>query len=72
LLPPDKSYRIITDLFECESFEASLLAGEFHKRWEEELTIDGVKTQILGRKVPMRAENPREVIQEIYGLLLGH
>jgi hypothetical protein len=48
------------------------LAGEFHKRWEEELTIDEVKTHLLGRKVPIRAENPREVIQEIYGLLLGH
>jgi len=49
-----------------------LLAGEFHKRWEEELKIDEVKTHLLGRKVPIRAENPREVIQEIYGLLLGH
>ena len=27
---------------------------------------------LLGRKTPIRSLKPREVIQEIYGLLLGH
>ena len=35
-------------------------------------TIDEVKTHLLGRKVPIRSLKPREVVQEIYGLLLGH
>jgi hypothetical protein len=67
-----KTYRIITDLLDSEFLEANLLAQEFHQRWEEELTIDEVKTHLLGRKVPIRSENPREVVQEIYGFLLGH
>ena len=27
---------------------------------------------MLGRKTPIRSLNPREVVQEVYGLLLGH
>lgn len=46
--------------------------ANFNGQWEEELAIDELKTHLLGRKVPIRSENPREVVQEIYGLLLGH
>ncbi len=67
-----KTYRLITTLLNSESFDASLLAGEFQRQSEEEQTIDELKTHLLGRKVPLRSENPREVVQEIYGLLLGH
>ena len=35
-------------------------------------TIDELKTHLLGRKTPIRSLKPREVVQEIYGLLLGH
>ncbi len=52
-----KTYRLITDLFEWETLPASLLAGEFHKRWEEVLTIDEVKTHLVERKVEVRSEN---------------
>lgn len=31
-----------------------------------------MKTHLLGRKVPIRSLKPREVVQETYGLLLGH
>ncbi len=27
---------------------------------------------LLGRKTPIRSLNPREVVQEVYGWLLGH
>lgn len=67
-----KNYRLITDLFDAESFPATLLARDVHQRWEEELTIDEFKTHLVDRKVEIRAENPREVIQEVYGLLIGH
>ena len=63
-----KTFRLITTLFDWEILPASLLAGEFHKRWEEELTIDEVKTHLVDRKVEVRSENPREVVQEVYGL----
>ncbi len=67
-----KNYRLITDLFEYRSFPAALLARSFHVRWEEEFTIDEFKTHLVDRKVEVRSENPREVIQEVYGLLIGH
>jgi|SRR6476469_555000 len=35
-------------------------------------TIDELKTHLLGRKTPIRSLKPREVVQEIYGWLVGH
>ena len=48
------------------------LATEYHRRWEVESTIDELKIHLLGRKTLIRSLNPREVVQEIYGWLLGH
>jgi hypothetical protein len=53
-------------------YPALLLASEYHQRWEVENTIDELKTHRLGRKTPIRSLNPREVVQEVYGWLLGH
>ena len=66
------SYRLITSLLNIEQFPATLLAVEYHQRWEVENTIDELKTNLLGRKTPIRSGNPREVVQEVYGWLLGH
>lgn len=65
-------YRLITSLTDIALFPALLLAIEYHKRWEVENTIDELKVHLLGRKTPIRSLNPREVVQEIYGWLLGH
>ena len=37
-----------------------------------ESTIDELKTHLSSRKTPIRSKNPREVVQEVYGWLLGH
>ncbi len=37
-----------------------------------ESTIDELKVHLLGRKTLIRSLNPREVVQEVYGWLLGH
>ena len=66
------TYRLITSLFDFEQFPAELLAVEYHQRWEVENTIDEVKIHLIGRKTPIRSQNPREVVQEVYGWLLGH
>ena len=39
---------------------------------EVENTIDELKVHQLVRKTHVRSQNPREVVQEIYGWLLGH
>lgn len=66
------SYRLITSLLDTAVFPALLLATEYHQRWEIETTIDELKTHLNGRKTPIRSLKPREVVQEIYGWLLGH
>ncbi|HEY9781344.1 MAG TPA: IS4 family transposase [Leptolyngbyaceae cyanobacterium] len=65
-------YRLISSLTDINLFPAILLATEYHRRWEVENTIDELKVHLVGRKTPIRSLNPREVVQEIYGWLLGH
>ena len=65
-------YRLITSLLDSQKFRANLLAAEYHQRWEVENTIDEFKVHLLERKTHVRSQRPREVVQEIYGLLLGH
>ena len=43
----------------------------YHERWEEELAIDELKTHQRERPV-LRSQTPGGVVQELYGLLLGH
>lgn len=74
---PDKPeehliYRLITSLLDIGQFPAELLAGEYHQRWEVENTIDELKIHLCERKTPIREPYPREVVQEVYGWLLGH
>ena len=71
--PEEKlTYRLITSLLNFEVFPSELLACEYHQRWEVENTINEIKTHLIGRKTPIRSQNPREVVQEVYGWLLGH
>jgi hypothetical protein len=65
-------YRLITSLLDIEKFPAELLARVYHQRWEVENTIDELKIHLLGRKTHVRSQKPREVVQEVYGWLLGH
>jgi hypothetical protein len=71
---PDEQlrYRLISSLLDVEKFPAQLLAMEYHQRWEVENTIDELKVHLLGRKTHVRSQKPREVVQEVYGWLLGH
>lgn len=64
-------YRLITSLLDAENFPAPSLAGEYHQRWEVENTIDEIKVHLWGRKTHIRSQRPKEVVQKIYGLLLG-
>jgi hypothetical protein len=65
-------YGLITNLLDTKNFPAKLLACEYHQRWEVENTIDELKVHLLERKTHIRSQRPKEVVQEIYGLLLGH
>ena len=49
-----------------------MLATTYHERWEVETTLDEVKVHQWAHPRPLRSKHPREVVQELYGLLLAH
>lgn len=66
-----QKHRLLTTLLDAHRHPAKRLIVLYHERWEEELTIDELKTHQRERPV-LRSETPAGVVQEIYGLLLGH
>jgi hypothetical protein len=66
-----QTHRLLTTLLSASRHPAQRLVVLYHERWEEELTIDELKTHLRERPV-LRSETPAGVVQEVYGLLLGH
>ena len=66
-----ETHRLLTTLLDPKRDPAKALIVLYHERWEEEGTIDELKTHQRQRPV-LRSETPAGVVQEIYGLLLGH
>jgi hypothetical protein len=66
-----EKHRLLTTLLDDRRHPAKDLIVLYHQRWEEEIGIDELKTHQRERAV-LRSETPAGVIQEIYGLLLGH
>jgi hypothetical protein len=64
-------HRLLTTLLDEVLDPARTLIVLYHERWEEELTIDELKTHQRERPV-LRSQTPAGVVQELYGLLLGH
>jgi hypothetical protein len=64
-------HRLLTTLLDEALDRARTLIVLYHERWEEELTIDELKTHQRERPV-LRSQTPAGVVQELYGLLLGH
>lgn len=66
-----ETHRLLTTLLDENEHPAETLIVLYHERWEEELAIDEFKTHQRERPV-LRSQTPSGVVQEIYGLLLGH
>lgn len=66
-----EKHRLLTTLLDAADHPAKELIVLYHERWEEENTIDELKTHQRQRPV-LRSETPAGVVQEIYGLLLAH
>jgi hypothetical protein len=64
-------HRLLTTLLDDELDPAATLIALYHERWEQELTIDELKTHQRERPV-LRSQTPGGAVQELYGLLLGH
>jgi hypothetical protein len=65
-------HRLLTDLLNPEDLPAAEAPAVYHERWEEELSLDEIKTHLSGREVPIRSKAPAGVVQEVYGLVLAH
>ncbi len=70
--PGQDTYRLVTSLLDERAFPAEQLAAVYHERWEIETTLDEVKVHQWAHPRPLRSQHPREVVQEVYGLLLAH
>jgi hypothetical protein len=66
-----KTHRLLTTLLDAEVYPAVELVELYHERWEEELSIDELKTHQKERPT-LRSKTPLGVVQEIEGLLLAH
>ena len=70
--PGQERYRLITSLLDERAFPAEQVAATYHERWEIETALDEVKVHQWAHPRPLRSKHPREVVQEVYGLLLAH
>ena len=66
-----RKHRLLTTLLDEKLDPATDFVVLYHERWEEELTIDELKTHQRERPV-LRSETPAGVVQEIEGLLIAH
>jgi hypothetical protein len=66
-----QTHRLLTTLLDAATHPAVELVVLYHERWEEEVTLDEVKTHQRERPV-LRSQTPAGVVQEIEGLLLAH
>ena len=67
----DQVHRLLTTLLDEQQHPAKDLIVLYHERWEQELAYDELKTHQRERPV-LHSQTPGGVVQELYGLLLGH
>ena len=70
--PGTERYRLVSSLLDERAFPAGALAATYHERWEVETALDEVKVHQWAHPKPLRSQHPREVVQEVYRLLLAH
>ncbi|HTL32062.1 MAG TPA: IS4 family transposase [Kofleriaceae bacterium] len=70
-----KGYRpqlLLTSLFDAKRYPAAELRVLYHERWEIELGIGEIKTDMLERMETIRSKSPAAVEQELWGILLAY
>ncbi len=65
-------YRVVTSILDPQQAPAAELAALYHERWEIEVALAELKTQLRGARVVLRSKTPELVRQEVWGLLLAH
>jgi hypothetical protein len=65
-------YRVLTSILDPQRAPAAELAALYHERWEIEVALAELKTELRGAQVVLRSKTPELVRQEFWGLLLAH
>lgn len=65
-------HRLVTTLFEVDTYPGLELITLYHERWEIELGNDELKTHQLNRLVNLRSRTPNNILQELYGILIAY
>jgi hypothetical protein len=67
-----EAYRVITTVLDPEDITAAEIAAAYHERWEYEIALKEIETQMLEPGSGLRSKTPELVRQELWGLLLAH
>jgi hypothetical protein len=65
-------YRLVTTILDPERAPAAELPALYPQRWEQETTLDELKTHQRGPGVVLRSRDPDGVRQEVWAHLLVH
>ena len=65
-------FRLITTILDPDDLTAPELAAAYQQRWEYEIALKEIETQILGPGRGLRSRSPELIRQELWGLLLAH
>jgi hypothetical protein len=67
-----EDYRLLTTILDPQVAPAAELAALYPQRWEQETTLDELKTHQRGPGVVLRSRDPDGVRQEVWAHLLVH
>ena len=65
-------FRVITTILDPDDLAAAEIAAAYHERWEYEITLKEIETQMLEPGGGLRSRSPELIRQELWGLLLAH
>jgi len=67
-----ETFRLITTILDPEDVTSIELAAAYQQRWEYEISLREIETQMLEPGSGLRSRSPELVRQELWGLLLAH
>lgn len=65
-------FRLITTILNPREASALELAAAYQQRWEYEISLKEIETQLLASGTGLRSKSPDMIRQEWWGLLLAH
>jgi len=67
-----ETFRLITTIMDPDDVTAVELAAAYAQRWEYEISLREIETQMLEPGGGLRSKSPELLRQELWGLLLAH